>query len=441
MRSNTKWIFTTAFTICAISGSALALSTCPPMETNEVVLDGEPLLFRCGVGEQNEQAPAEQQASPVIDVVFVLDTTGSMGGLLEGAKQKIWSIANTIAQAQNTPIVRFGLVGYRDRGDEYVTTITQLTEDLDTVYADLMGYQARGGGDTPESVNEALYTAVERFDWTQEVGSLKLIYLVGDAPPKMEYKDDVKYQASCRMAYEQGININTIQCGSLNGTQAIWQEIAQLANGAYAAIQQDGGVVAISTPYDEQIASLDLAISSSMVDYGSEETKMAQSVKRNRSALIAHEASDEAAADRAMYNYSDAGVANRFGEQELINDIITGAVAIEDVEKSELPKDLQALSDEDLKAEIVSRKEQRLKWDQEIKELAGKRSAYLLANKPASAMDGFDQKVLEALVEQGARVGIEFVNDSETKPENADEKAADEPVNDGKEEAKESKED
>ena len=58
---------------------------------------------------------------PKVDVVFVLDTTGSMGGLIQTAKEKIWSIATTMAAAQQTPDIRIGLVAYRDRGDAYVT--------------------------------------------------------------------------------------------------------------------------------------------------------------------------------------------------------------------------------------------------------------------------------------------------------------------------------
>ena len=58
---------------------------------------------------------------PVVDVVFVLDTTGSMSGLIETAKEKIWSIASTMASAQPTPEIRIGLIGYRDKGDAYVT--------------------------------------------------------------------------------------------------------------------------------------------------------------------------------------------------------------------------------------------------------------------------------------------------------------------------------
>ena len=46
---------------------------------------------------------------PRIEVCFVLDTTGSMGGLIEGAKQKIWSIANEMISAKPTPELKLGL--------------------------------------------------------------------------------------------------------------------------------------------------------------------------------------------------------------------------------------------------------------------------------------------------------------------------------------------
>ena len=83
--------------------------------------------------------------TPKIDVVFVLDTTGSMGGLIQTAKEKIWAIASTMASAQPTPELRIGLVAYRDRGDAYVTRVVDLSDDLDSVYATLMDFQADGG--------------------------------------------------------------------------------------------------------------------------------------------------------------------------------------------------------------------------------------------------------------------------------------------------------
>jgi Mg-chelatase subunit ChlD len=114
---------------------------------------------------------------PKVDVVFVLDTTGSMGGLIQTAKEKIWSIATTMASAQQAPEIRIGLVAYRDRGDAYVTRVVDLSPDLDSVYATLMDFQARGGGDTPESVNKALYDAVHNMSWSQEDQAYQAIFL------------------------------------------------------------------------------------------------------------------------------------------------------------------------------------------------------------------------------------------------------------------------
>ena len=82
-----------------------------------------------------------------MEVCFVLDTTGSMSGLIEGAKQKIWSIANEMVSAKPAPELRLGLIGYRDRGDDYVVKTFDLTNDIDAVYANLRTFTAAGGGD------------------------------------------------------------------------------------------------------------------------------------------------------------------------------------------------------------------------------------------------------------------------------------------------------
>ncbi|MEM0966552.1 MAG: VWA domain-containing protein [Verrucomicrobiota bacterium] len=82
-----------------------------------------------------------------VEVAFILDTTGSMSGLIEGAKQKIWSIAQEIVSAEDQPHVKFALIGYRDRGDDYITKTYDLTSDLDLIYAHLMEFTADGGGD------------------------------------------------------------------------------------------------------------------------------------------------------------------------------------------------------------------------------------------------------------------------------------------------------
>src|SRR3954462_12389942 len=147
----------------------------------------------------DEKKPVTKR--PHVEVVFCLDTTGSMGGLIEGAKQKIWSISNQIANGKPVPELKIGLVASRDRGDEYVTKVFDLTDDLDAVHGHLKTFVAAGGGDTPQSVNQALDEAVNKIKWSTDKKALRIIFLVGDAPPHMDYKE-VKYPLTCKKAVE-----------------------------------------------------------------------------------------------------------------------------------------------------------------------------------------------------------------------------------------------
>jgi Mg-chelatase subunit ChlD len=185
-------------------------------------------------------APAAKR----VEVVFVLDTTGSMSGLIHAAKEKIWSIASTLAQAQQAPEISMGLVAYRDRGDAYVTQVVDLNRDLDSMYAKLMDFAAGGGGDGPEAVNEALEAAIERMSWSDDQGTYRVVFLVGDAPPHMDYQDDVKYPQVVAAAKAKGIVVNTIQCGNAADTVAPWRHIASLGGGRYFTVEQAGSAVA-----------------------------------------------------------------------------------------------------------------------------------------------------------------------------------------------------
>ena len=145
-----------------------------------------------------------------IDVVFAVDTTGSMGGLLDGAKQTVWSIASHIKQTDPEASIRIGLVAYKDVGDEYVTKPFMLTTDLDAMYAELASYTAAGGGDTPEDVDAALNDALYKMSWRP--GAKKLMFVVGDAPPASRGEVPT-FDVLAREAASRGITINAIRCG------------------------------------------------------------------------------------------------------------------------------------------------------------------------------------------------------------------------------------
>jgi len=354
-------------------------------------------------------ARAVPGAAPQIEVLFVLDTTGSMGGLIEGAKLKIWSIASQMLQASPTPRLRVGLLGYRDRGDAYVTRFTDLTEDMDSVYAQLSRFQAGGGGDGPESVNQALNEAVTRPSWSRDAKTLKLVFLVGDAPPHMDYQDDVKFTVSCGLAARRDLVINTIQCGAMAETARFWQEIASRAGGCYTAIGQTGNMQAIATPMDAELARLNEEVGRTIVAYGSKQERDSVMAKQVR-AEEAVAAAPSAVADRLAFNAATGRVVQ--GGGDLLDDLKRGTASLDKVSAKDLPAEMQAMGPAERKAYLQRKETERSRIQARIAELSRQRQAYLEgeARKKAATggADSFDEKVGEALRAQALRKGIRY---------------------------------
>lgn len=354
------------------------------------------------------QLPAHSR--PKVELVFALDTTGSMGGLIQTAKEKIWSIATSMAKGQPAPEISIGLVAYRDRGDAYVTQVVDLSGDLDTMYAKLMDFQAQGGGDGPEAVNDALYEAVHTISWSQDPQSYKVVFLVGDAPPHMDYKDDPKYPQTLAEARERGIVINTIQCGDSGVTRQQWQQIAQLSHGQYFQVDQAGSAVAIATPFDADIAMLSKRVDETRLYYGSSEDKAKQSLKLEATDKLHALASPESRARRATFNASASGSANFLGENELIDDVTSGRVDLSDIDHRELPEPMQTLSPQEQKALISQTASKRAELQRQIKNLAGQRKAFVDEKVQASAgiEESLDYKIYSTMREQAEKKGLRY---------------------------------
>ena len=341
-----------------------------------------------------------------IELVFALDTTGSMSGLIEAAKDKIWSIANTMATAKPAPEIKIGIVGYRDRGDAYVTTITGMTDDLDLVYQKLMSFAAQGGGDSPESVNQALYDAVHKNDWSSNNRkTYKVIFLVGDAPPHMDYQDDVKYRQTCRDASKKGIVINTIQCGNMSGTRQIWEEIASLSDGKYFRVSQGGDSTDYKTPFDKEISEKSKALHKTKVYYGDKKFHRKNKEKLDAVKDIYSKAKPSAIAKRSSYNMSSSGKKNLLGEQELVDSVASGRVKLEEIKETELPAEMQKMSAVERKKHIETKNKERKQISTELKTLAEKRQAYIrkiVSKEKDKGKNSLDMKIYECIQTQAA---------------------------------------
>jgi len=348
-------------------------------------------------------------ANPKVDVVFVLDTTGSMGGLIQTAKEKIWSIATTMASAQQTPEIRIGLVAYRDRGDSYVTKIVDLSDDLDSVYATLMDFEADGGGDTPESVNKALYDAVHNMSWSQEDQAYQVIFLVGDAPPHMDY-NEVRYPQIVASAMEKGIVINTIQCGEIPSAIGPWTQIASLGHGVFFQVEQAGGSVAYTTPFDEEIADLSAKLDDTRLYYGTEEEKEKMRGKVAATDKLHEGASLASRARRGVFNTSAGGRTNLLGDNELVAAVASGTVDLNDLEEDTLPAALRLMAPVEQEVFVAELAEERADLQRQIRELSLDRDGYLAkkVDEAGGLKDSLDQKLYNAVKEQAGEAGFKY---------------------------------
>lgn len=363
-------------------------------------------------------SPQGQQGSsngqrPRVDIVFALDTTSSMSGLIEGAKSKIWEIARRAQEGQPAPEVRIGLVAYRDRGDEYVTKVLDLTGDLDLVYAKLTELSAGGGGDGPEHVLKGLNDAVNEVHWSQDTRAVKLVYLVGDAPPHEDYDDGLTLEGVLHDAQKRGVRISAIRCGNDSMTLAKWTTIAARTDGEVSSIEQNGGVhAAVTTPYDAELARLNAELAKTEVHFGSSSERKAAAdvVAANMAAPAAAQAERAGFYAAKAASKPSAGTGAGAGDAPAKKDLVAAdPLAVNALSEAELPDELRGLSADQRAQHIASKRAQREVVLAQIKEASTKRDAHLKASPPPRASsEGFDAKVLDSLKKAGAAKGIAY---------------------------------
>lgn len=351
--------------------------------------------------EVNNQEQPRMHNKEVVEVAFVLDTTGSMADLIEGAKKKIWSIANSIIDVNPQAEIRMALIAYRDKGDDYVIkTIHPLDTDVQALYSNLLNLRASGGGDTPESVNEALDRSVHGLQWDASTQTKRIIFLVGDAPPHMGYQDAPKYPSVIKQARKKDIIVNTVQAGNMRETRKYWTEMAKLGQGRYLTIPQDGGQISqIETPFDQEILHTQVELDKTVIAYGS------AAMQADISSKIESRATAPAATrvDNSSFYAKKSGAKKVVtGGGDLLADINSGEAKLEQIKDAELPSELQNKTLEEKNAFIENKAAIRKQAEEKMADLVKKRDDYIAKNTNESKVpeDAFDAVVKSTLREQ-----------------------------------------
>jgi hypothetical protein len=359
-------------------------------------------------------APALATAAPKpaapqhIDVVLCLDTSNSMDGLINAAKMKLWDIVNDLAKIKPAPTLRVGLYSYGNTGynakDGWVRKELDLTVDLDMVYQKLNALTTNGG---QEYVARVSRDAIDQQKWSEDPQALKLIFVAGNEPASQD--PTVKMDQVSTLAKDRGIIINPIYCGGADDKDGTsWRQLAALAGGRFANIDQNGGAVAIATPHDKELAELSTRLNTTMVVYGGEKAKEAQlnQVAQDANALkqgIAAAAARSQTKGGGLYCTSDWDLVDRCKRDANFD--------ITKVPEDQLSDEMKKMKPEERVAHVKKKMAERDALQKQIDDLGNKRQAYIAEElkKNKSAGDkAFDASIRATIREQAAQKGIQI---------------------------------
>jgi len=204
------------------------------------ILSNNPKEFRNGQNliKINENCTRKR----ALDLVFVVDATGSMGDEINYLKSELLDVLKKVESNLKNTNVRYGSVFYRDKGDEYVTRKFDFSNDAENLINFIKKQNAKDGGDTPEAVVEALETSIDELAWSKG-NSSKIMFLLLDAPPHLSDENIERLNQKIKLASKKGITIIPIAASDTDKqTEYLMRTFALLTNGTYTFLTNDSGI-------------------------------------------------------------------------------------------------------------------------------------------------------------------------------------------------------
>lgn len=347
--------------------------------------------------------PAAQ--SKPVDLAICLDTSGSMDGLIDAARQRLWEIVNDLATARPRPNLRVALLSYGNDGysteSGWVKVLSPLTSDLDEISNQLFALRTNGG---TEFVGRVVAKAAADLDWSKDPG-LKLIIVAGNEAADQDTQ--VTYQKACADAIAKGIMVNAIYCGDGNDSIAPgWRDVAKLADGEFVAIDQNKNEV-IPTPHDDALTRLSLELNTTYIPIG----RAGEAGRENQERQDANAAS---AAPAAVAARAQTKAGFLYVQTWDLVDRVNAAderlrVKVEDVKDEELPENMRAMKPAERAAYVASMKAKREEIQNQIADLGKQRTEFLQKEQERRAgagADTFESALRKAVRSQALKQGF-----------------------------------
>ncbi len=177
-----------------------------------------------------------------IDIAFMVDATGSMGDEIDYLKEELTDVISKVKRNNQGTTINMGAVFYRDKGEDYVTKISDFSTDIDDTIGFIKEQSAEAGGDFPEAVETALSKSINDLEWSENATS-RILFLVLDAPPHYDDQIISEIHNLIAEASKKGIRIIPITASGIDKeTEFLMRYMAIATNGTYVFITNDSGI-------------------------------------------------------------------------------------------------------------------------------------------------------------------------------------------------------
>lgn len=336
-----------------------------------------------------------------VQLALLLDTSGSMDGLIEQAKSQLWKIVNELAKTKKNGSSVDLYVALYEYGKQsipvdegYLRNIVPFTQDLDKISDELFKLQTNGGD---EYCGKVILNAVDNLQWNKSNDNLKIIFIAGNEPFT---QGNVDYKEACKKAIKKGIVVNTIFCGNYEeGIQTKWKDGADLADGKYMNIDHNAAIVHIDAPQDKDIIKLGQALNKTYIafgDYGKEK-KVLQAEQDANSMSLSPEVMVQRSVTKSGAQYKNSG-------WDLVDAKREGKVKIEELKDEELPEEMKKMTVQERKAYLDKMEKEREVIQNKINKLNDERSKFIakkmLDNKNDNTLDAVMIKTIREQAKQ-----------------------------------------
>ena len=387
------------------------------------------LICVCFVGSlwAEEKTPAIGKPSglalraekPLVQMAILLDTSGSMSGLIDQARVELWAIVNEFIFAKRNglePELQVALYEYGKsslaKKDGYIRQIVPFTTDLDKVSEELFALKTNGGD---EYCGWVIKEATQALEWSDSPDNLKVIFIAGNEPFT---QGPVDYRQVCRATISKGIVVNTIHCGSdADGVTGKWKDGAVLADGQYMNINHNRKTIHIEAPQDKEIAELSVKLNDTYIAFGraGQMARQRQSAQDRNAASASREAAVQRAVAKSSFNY-------RNESWDLVDAIKGNKMKLEDVKDEDLSEELRRMNAKEREAYVDAKAKERAHIQQEIQQLNEQREKYIAAEvkKRQGKADTLGSAITKAVREQAVSKNFTFQTPEREKPENSE---------------------